>query len=202
HRRIEDAETGLANLDRARRLQNASHGAWNIGKDDRVFVEQQPVLRTWKATSQISDVRPAAASEIDHFQRSIARQRIAGDPHELRGASRCIERLAQRQPVTKRRPLHPPNRSSAIAIWSTASSHVGKRSRTRRAPAEKRSRRLESSMMRASAPLSALTSAGGTTRPASAATRSTTAPVADATTGRPRARASATTMPYVSRNDG
>ena len=115
---------------------------------------------------EIADVRSGPAPEIEDPQGPIGRQpgddRLASAPPIAPRRRRARAAPAR---ATGNQPRHV-STARAAAILSTASSHVGSRSRTRRAPSVSCSRMRASPAIVVSAAVSAPASPGGTSRPA------------------------------------
>ena len=163
-------------------------------------VHGQPLLPRRQARDQESQIRAGARGKVQNADRRVRAHRVNDERGQLCRTGCRISRLPGTEPDGQRF-IHwrrsgraPPRKSRA------ASSQVRRRARARRAPAASRERTSSASLpsTRSSAAASAGPSPGGTRSPASGPTRSGMAPVVVLTTGRPRASASATAMPYVS----
>ena len=165
-------------------MQKPGHRPRHLFQNGGILVQQQPLLRQWKVAGEIPDVR---ASAEFRDPRSSGAGRRSALPKRARARRSARRRLNGSRTPASQRAKDPSfsSRASTFSILSTASSHVGRRSRTRRAPAVIRSRTSASSRTDDKASSSAATFPGGTSRPASESDReSGIAPVPSRRPGR------------------
>src|SRR5262249_38076358 len=175
-----------------------------------VSVVQDPALRPWQERREPPSHRAAAAGEIVDRPAALNRNTATEPADEVprpRGAVRSFAQLEPARADPDRLDGHraAPWRTSApaeVVVDQPASD-------ARRSPAAARNRwrrPASSSQVRSASP-SAAGSPGATSRPGRVPSAlrpraSGTPPTSAATTGKPRASASATTIPYVSARDG